>query len=239
MTTIREQLKALELLQEIDSRVDGLKKQKTALIAQLKPLQDKLTQSTALVMAKATEVEDARKTVRQAQAAMELCQDRLTRSNGKLEGVSKGNEFQAVTKEIDQLKKQISTVQDQIKNAQSVVDVKSLEMAQFQEKQTQTQGELDQIKNQLASESGKIDDNLQALEGERAPHINQVGDSRLVLQYDRIRGMRAGIGIAPTVSGRCKACNMLLPPQQYIQIQKGQEIHNCPSCGRLLFHPVQ
>jgi predicted nucleic acid-binding Zn-ribbon protein len=38
-------------------------------------------------------------------------------------------------------------------------------------------------------------------------------------------------------NGVCTGCQMALPPQLFIQVQKVDELHQCPQCHRYVFHP--
>ena len=51
---------------------------------------------------------------------------------------------------------------------------------------------------------------------------------------------RAGVGITEAVNGRCSRCNIVLRPQFYQDLKKGEAIMTCESCGRILYYnPVQ
>jgi predicted nucleic acid-binding Zn-ribbon protein len=89
------QLKALECLQEIDLKIDSLKKNRGGMPAQLKALEEGVLKLKMSVDAKKKAIEDIEKSQRQTQAAQELNRDRLTRANSKLEAVGNSQEFQA------------------------------------------------------------------------------------------------------------------------------------------------
>ena len=78
---------------------------------------------------------------------------------------------------------------------------------------------------------------IDSLLAERAQFCSQV-DQKILVQYDRVRGARGGIGIVPAVAGRCKGCNMMVPAQLYNEVQRALTLHSCPSCHRLLFVPL-
>ena len=110
-------IESLENLQEIDLKVDSLKKNRSALPAQIKALDDgvsKLRISTELKKNAILEIEKSQK---QTQAAQDLNRDRLTRANSKLEAVANSQEFQAANKEIDQLKKLNASLEEQSNKA--------------------------------------------------------------------------------------------------------------------------
>jgi len=53
-------------------------------------------------------------------------------------------------------------------------------------------------------------------------------------RYASIR-MRRGLAVVSVRSGTCQGCNMNIPPQLYIVIQRGQTIETCPSCHRIIY----
>jgi predicted nucleic acid-binding Zn-ribbon protein len=54
-------------------------------------------------------------------------------------------------------------------------------------------------------------------------------------KYEQIFARRGGIAVVEVRRGICLGCNMHLPPQLYIEIQKAREVHICPSCNRILY----
>jgi len=54
-------------------------------------------------------------------------------------------------------------------------------------------------------------------------------------RYEQIFARRGGVAVVEVRRGICQGCNMHLPPQLYIEIQKALEVHVCPSCNRILF----
>src|SRR5688572_25450050 len=97
---LREQLKALEHLQELDLNIDALRKKKAALPTALKAAEDTFSRAKSALDARKNALAEAEKLKRQTQAAVELNNDRVTRAKGKLESVQNTNEYQAATKEL-------------------------------------------------------------------------------------------------------------------------------------------
>lgn len=54
-------------------------------------------------------------------------------------------------------------------------------------------------------------------------------------RYEQIFARRGGMAVVEVRRGICLGCNMHLPPQLYIEIQKAREVHICPSCNRILY----
>src|SRR6185295_968135 len=90
---------------------------------------------------------------------------------------------------------------------------------------------------QVSGQESQVGDEIESLLKERSKFTVSV-EPRILAQYDRVRGARAGLGIVPALGGRCKGCNMMVPPQLYNEIQKVTQLHACPSCHRILFVPA-
>jgi len=231
---LREQLKALENLQEIDLKIDDLKKKKTALPSALKALDDNMGSLRSSIDGKTRLRDEAEKNQRQTQAAMDLNRDRQTRASQKLEAVQNSHEFQAASKEIEQLKKLSATLEEQSKKAGGESETLGKEIGELTAKMDQLKTEREEQAGLLSGQAGKLESEIGTLTSERAQFTAKV-EPRILSQYDRVRAARAGLGIVPAIGGRCKGCNMMVPPQLFIEIQRCNQIHQCPSCHRILF----
>jgi predicted nucleic acid-binding Zn-ribbon protein len=235
-SSLKEQLKALEHIQEIDLKIDSLRKNKGTLPAALKALDDQIGKLSASMQLKKTSLLEIEKTQRQTTAALELNRDRLTRSTGRLESVQNSQEFQAAQKEIEQLKKQKESLDEQTKKATTETDAIRKDLGELEAQVAKFKEEREAQATTLTGQSGKMEEEISVLMQERGKH-SPVVEARLLSQYDKVRGARAGLGIVPAVAGRCKGCNMMVPPQQFNEIQRGSALHSCPSCHRILFVP--
>lgn len=231
---LREQLKALENLQEIDLKIDSLKKSRNALPAALKTTDENLAKTRTACEAKQKALSDIDKNQKQTHAAQELNRDRLTRANSKLEGVQNSQEFQAANKEIDQLKKLSGNLEEHSKKAAGEIDALSKDVAALTAQMDTLKAEREKQVGEISSQTAKFDSEIASLTKDRAQYTSKV-DTRVLAQYDRVRTARAGLGIAPAVGGRCRGCNMMVPPQLFIEIQRANQLHQCPSCHRILF----
>lgn len=234
--SLREQLKALERLQEIDLKIDSLKKNKTALPAGLKALDDSLARTKAQVTLKKNAIAEIEKLHRQTKAAQDLNSDRLTRSSGKLEAVSNSHEFQAASKELEQLRKLALTLEDQIKKYNVEIENGNKDLTTFTVELDKKQTERDEQGAKVSGQDSQINSQIDELSAERKQFTSIVERATLAI-YDRVRGARGGLGIVPAVGGRCKGCNMMVPPQLFNEVQKTLTLHACPSCHRILYVP--
>ena len=99
-----------------------------------------------------------------------------------------------------------------------------------------------EIQGKRASESGKISGeeqsitkDLATLESKRKDSINGI-EVRYLTVYDRIRVARGGVGLALTITGSSRGCNVRIPAQVFNELQRGSQLHTCPNCKRILKH---
>ena len=57
----------------------------------------------------------------------------------------------------------------------------------------------------------------------------------ILARYEFIRSRLANPVIVSVDQGVCSGCNISIPPQFFIELQKGQQILSCPNCQRLIF----
>lgn len=234
MSGLLEQLAALEGLQEIDLKVDQLNKQKVGFPVVLKEIDDQIFKTKNLLKSKLSVIEEFEKGRRQASAALDLNKDRLERSTARLEQIANSTEYNAVQKELEQLKKLNLSLEEQIKKADADIASATTSKNQIEEQLAKIEGERNEKNQALSGQSGQLDSMIQALQDERKPWLAKV-EPRILSQYDRIRKARGGLGISPAVAGRCQACNMMVPAQLFNEVHKGSALHQCPSCNRILY----
>ncbi len=232
-----EQLSNLERLQELDLKIDSLKKEQGSLPVSLKVVTDSLNKCQATLNSKKALISEIEKVHRQTQAALDLNRDRLTRSSSKLEAVHNSVEFQAASKEIEQLKKLNLTLEEQDKKSCSEIEVGQKSLKDLEDQVQKLQKERDTQAESVSSQETKFKKDIDHLMSERAVFSSKV-EVKIMNQYNRIRPARGGLGIVPAVGGRCKGCNMMVPPQLYNEISRGSALHSCPSCHRLLYMPA-
>src|SRR4051812_7223730 len=121
---VKDQLNALEHIQELDLKIDNVRKNKGSLPAGLRALDDQLTKAKSVIASKKAAIVELEKAQRQAHASLELNKDRLARSTARIEGVQNTHELQAATREVDQLWKQKETLE--LQEQKAVLDIGTL-----------------------------------------------------------------------------------------------------------------
>lgn len=228
-------LQKLEAVQEVDSQIGNILRKKAEFPQRLAGYEAEMKQLTAKLDEKKKVYDELEKNRKQQVGALELNDDRLKRSEAKLEQIKNNQEFQALQKEIESLKKNSAIIQENANKTKAEVDRIQGEMNEIEKVLNEVKAKHAAESSKIANETGGMDSELSKLNEARAEAIKGI-DLRYLGAYDRIRQGRFGIGIVPAVGGSCKGCNMRIPPQVYNELQRGSEMHFCPNCKRILVY---
>lgn len=228
-----ETLKKLEQVQELDIQIDSALRKRAEFPVRVKKFNDDIAEIEVKLTEKKKLIDELQKNKRQQTGALELNEERSRRSQEKLESIKNSQEFSALQKEIDSLKKNSAVIEENAKKIDEELTKLTTECSAYESQIAEIKARLNDETGKISSEEKTIEQDLEKLQEVRKSMVVDV-DRRLLASYDRIRGGKGGIGIAIAAGGCCKGCNMRLPPQLYIQIQRPSEVELCPSCRRIL-----
>jgi uncharacterized protein len=230
---LRNNLKSLYELQEIDLRIDGLDNEKAQLLAETEALEAKLIEARQKIAARREEAEAlaAEKTGLEASLATES--ENITRSETHQKDIKTQKEYQAVSKEISGAKKLIADLEDQILQKINSMEEINADIA----KQEEDLAELEKnVAEQQAEVQGRVetlDSGISADIATREATVKGLPAS-IMKRYSRLRDQRRGVAVVEAKEGNCMGCNMHLPPQLYNMLFRADDVITCPHCQRIL-----
>jgi predicted nucleic acid-binding Zn-ribbon protein len=234
LSSLREKLKALEELQQIDLELHEIRTAIAAFPARQAQLEAGVTAAR-----KAWEQEQARldaneRERRQLETLLGMERDKVKKWEGRLGEIRTPREYAALSREIEIAKKtndgQSEALKELVAAAAEIkknVDAREEELS---DKEAAAQAAVEDV----AKERKQADEKLAVLEGRRGEAVKQV-DPSLLSKYENIKRRRAGVAIAPIVGMTCKGCNRNIPPQLAITLQRANSIETCPSCHRIIY----
>jgi predicted nucleic acid-binding Zn-ribbon protein len=235
--SVRDELDKLSRLQELDSKMDKAKKIITSAPQAYSQIEKEVAAEIAGHQKAVATLADLEKQKRSLETEIVMDQDRIKNIESRLSNVSNNKEFHAASKEAEKAKKLIS---DRTLVVASLTDRITAQQAIVTEAQVRVdalQGHLETKKSEIGSNVGEADKEIATYVGDRNEIISGITPP-IMTRYNRIR-TRYNDAIVSVNGGCCTSCNVSLPPQMYIQVQKGLEVINCPSCLRLLYYKVQ
>lgn len=230
---MKKKLSLLEELQSIDLTIDEQKSEQTKLGSDILELERALATVQATIAGHQTQMADFQHEKAELEAAMHTEQENIKRSETNMKEIRTNKEFQAVGREISAARKQVADLEEQLlqlsvrsDELQTTIDGCQAELAALTDS---TQNGSNEKQAAMATLQTAID----AATAKRETIVKELS-SNLVRRYNQLREQRRGQALAEAKDGSCMGCNMQLPPQLYNMLFRGDEMHFCPHCQRIL-----
>jgi predicted nucleic acid-binding Zn-ribbon protein len=224
--------KLLEL-QIADKEIRRLQDEVAALPKRVVAIEEKLAGTKAkLDKARATaKTDDANR--KKFEAAIQDLQGRISKYRDQSLDVKTNEQYRALLHEIQFAEQEIRINEDRILevmvNAESRdKDVKAAE-AELKAETAEIEKEKEEARKITAEDRKKLDEWNAKRDG-----LRKGIDSDLLRQYERVMKFR-GTGLAEVRDHKCMGCQVMLRPQTYNEVRKGEEIIYCDSCQRVLY----
>ena len=229
-----QKLESLLKLQEAEIEIQRLSAVLNAVPEKLSALD---TKKTALQEAYDNETEamaSVKKRYREMDSEVQINSERISKSQSKLTAVKTNKEYQALLKEIDDLKGKNSAIEDEMLDC--------LERLENAEKElSEKDNILKQMKTQINADKATIereaDTERQLLETarEKVGQLDKDVDAALMVDYNRVKKVIKKHAVVPVKKATCQGCHMNIPPQMFNELQRGDQLKFCPHCGRIIY----
>jgi len=226
-------------LQILDDRVTALTKEISALPKHVAEIEKKLEAHQRRLDHDKAALLANQKDRKRLEGEIQTHDQKISKLKSQMMEAKNNEQYRAFQHEIDFAGQEIRKAEDRILELMGDAEpldknVRTAEVALAAEKK-QVEAEKAAARERTVADQKEID----SLKSDRAAIVAQMTPS-VAANYDRIRKGRAGVGITEAVAGRCGRCNIVLRPQFYQDLKKGETIMICESCGRMLYHnPVQ
>ena len=232
---LKQDIETLVKLQETESEIvrlksvlDKVEKEKQKIGLQLK------TYATALEENR-EDLLRAAKGCRDIEAEIQMVDDRIIKSNEKLRMVKTNKEYQLLLREVDDSKKRKDSLETEW--------VEYLEEKEKLEKIVkESENEYQILNDKIVAEQEEIDKKTsddKTLLDEYLDRQNDIGKNlapSLMNRFARISKMNNGLAVIHVKNEVCMGCFMNIPPQLYIDVQRGNSLISCPQCSRILYY---
>lgn len=231
---LREDLSLLISLQRIDTELARKGMRKKELPGRVSRLEETFLAASGAVEAEKKRLEELTKAHRAREESLKKGVDQLKKTKDRLLEVKTNKEYQAMLKEIEVLEKKNSEMEDdiilkleEIDSARKGLKAGEQEFETFRSNYEKEKKELDGEIDLMDSEISRL---LQDQEGLRTGIHPDI-----LKRYDRIKSHSNGRAVVPVWKSVCDACHMNIPPQMYNELQRSDEIMQCPFCSRIIY----
>jgi predicted nucleic acid-binding Zn-ribbon protein len=165
--------------------------------------------------------------------------EKLRKYQGQLQTVKTNREYGALLNEIDVVKRDVRTREDEILALEEAATAALSELERRNEAfPAEEAGYEDQMKEWRA-EQAALSDEIARAEA-KAKALREELDHRLLATFDRLSRVRAGIAVAKVdmvgpQTAACSVCHVRLRPQLLSDLRLARETVTCESCKRILY----
>ncbi|MHC1743140.1 MAG: zinc ribbon domain-containing protein [Syntrophobacteraceae bacterium] len=231
-----EQLKHLVELQLLEDKRRELIRGFEATPKRIADLEKECERFEGTFLAKKAELEHARKMRRALEQEIADQETKIVRSKTRMNEVKTNKEYQAILKEIEDIKKEIGGKEDEALDYMEKIEILGKQVKVEEKELSGNKERIEAEKKQLLAESERIKERLDRLDA-IVRKVRDLVEPVLLKRSDFLLQRQAGIAVAACDGGVCQVCHLNIPPQKFIELMKDESIMECPHCHRFLYWP--
>ncbi len=232
---MNELIEQLVALQEIDLVIDKID-------SEIKQEQDgldgrfsSLVEREGLISEQETQIEELEKERRTLEDEMTDKIAHVKERQSKMMQVQTSREQTALLKEIEDAKKNVKENEEKIVSIMEQVEKLTAETTEEKNLLKAEKTLVDEEKEKVKTVIDELSKGKKTKKNRREKQAGAVNGS-MIQKYEILRERRNGLAIVNVLDGVCQGCFMNLPPQKYNMLLRGDQVLECPSCQRLIYH---
>ena len=229
-----EQIEQLVVLQKVDSEMIALQRILDDAPKQLQSLLEKqayLKQQQGVIQEKVDVLMEQKGRI---ESEIENDTQKVKKSKNKLMMVENTKEYHAMMREMDTMEKMNRSREEE--RANLLADLSDLEG-----RKEALQNDINELETTITAQQSTLDQEMaekrariEVLDKEKKKASEAV-PAPILTRYNFIRDRIPNPVIVPVSEGVCLGCHVVIPPQAFIDLQKGEQILSCPNCLRIIF----
>jgi predicted nucleic acid-binding Zn-ribbon protein len=223
-------------LQALDLRIDALLDQRASLpeLERFRAVHESLTATTKRADDLADSIRTANRELDKIEGEVGIARAKLEQVQVKMySGGANAKEAQHLGMEVEQIKRQISEMEDRELEIMETLEELEPQLATEQAEQARLDAEKAELEAVIKDAWATIDAELARKEARKAEEAKGIEPS-LLATYEKIREIREGRAVGPLEDGNvCGSCNVTLSAAE-IHALRSEDLPRCVHCGRLL-----
>jgi uncharacterized protein len=234
MTDIQEQLTILVALQGVELEILMAGRQIVALNDEAASLGQASAEHEALVAAEKEAFDNLRKSYRELDAESKINASKIDKSNEKLRAVKTNKEYQLILKEIEEIRKKNSGIEDRMIE---LLDQLEAQEGAVKQKEIQLAGFVQSCIEKKTAIADRVQQQVQAVErlNDKKEQIKASADPKTISILDDVKTKVRGLAVVPVEQAVCMGCHMNIPAQLYNELLRYDELRFCPHCNRIIY----
>ncbi|MBN2483871.1 MAG: hypothetical protein JXD21_06705 [Candidatus Omnitrophica bacterium] len=232
---LKDELKKLVELQEIDSRIYSLQHQKDQdKPAQIEALRNAFEEKKRRLQSFEQELQQLQLKKKEKELDLASKEEGVRKAQGQLYQLKTNKEYHAKLSEIESLKADVSVIEEDILKVME-------EIEQAQGRMNEAKGVLSGQEKEFKEVEVRLSREIKEIESEIAQHqtkrkvIAETVDRQILSRYEQLLQSRGGRAAAPVINENCGACHMRMTAQTINEIKMYDELKICSNCVRILY----
>jgi len=221
-------------LQVIDYDLGELERSKEYLPDMMNNLNNEIEESQRKVDETSAALDQAKVNQKNLEIEISAREAELQKYQQQMMTIKTNKEYDALVTEIDVVKKDISAKEQELMTTMEQIEALEKELPEAEAKAAQIKENNTKQLQILQDKIDSIGDKKSEKDNLRREIISQVPKPVLSV-YERVRKGKGNTVVVSVKKRSCSACHKALTPKLVQEIRRGDGIHTCESCGRLLF----
>lgn len=234
MSHYLKQIEQLVDLQKVDDSIHAVKSELQNAPKELQALEYNFAAINAnrdRILDKLSHIEE-----QQRRLNLEISEDGdlIKKSKNKLMQVGNTREYHAMIREMDNMEKLNRSREEGKVALIEELELQNANLSEIDVDYSALKAELEVKQEGLQERLSEAATKLETLDSERLSSVSDV-PKPIFVRYEFIRD-RLDHPVIVSVNARiCSGCNIAIPPQTFIELQRGKQILSCPNCQRLMY----
>ncbi len=232
--SVKEKLKALYDLQQVDTDIDKIKILRGELPLEVQDLEDEIEGLETRVSNIEAEMKSLHEAISKKNNEITNAQSLIKKYEEQQNNVRNNREFDSLSKEIEFQTLEIELAEKRKKEFNEQVTEKEQLINESNEILNERKGDLNNKKTELDEIISDTQKEEEILDKKRSD-IKGIIEPRLYTAYEKIRNnARNGLAVVTVERDACGGCFNKIPPQRQLDIASRKKIIVCEYCGRIL-----
>ncbi len=221
-------------LQQVDSRIAAVRAEVAALPKEVAQIEAKLAGSKSAVEKAQNAIKADDVARRKHESDIKDQQEKISKYRDQSLKVKTNQEYKALLSEIEHADGEIRKLEDKILEIMVAADARKDALKQAETALKADTAENEKEKQHAREQTAEDEKQLAELTAQRNQLRTGLADDTL-RHYDRVSKFRGSALAAVHENQMCSVCRVILRPQVYQDVMKGEEILYCDSCQRILY----
>ncbi|HMK31071.1 MAG TPA: C4-type zinc ribbon domain-containing protein [Terriglobales bacterium] len=221
-------------LQKVDREIARLSAEIAALPRRVAAIEEKLRSTRERMEAAKGVLKADEQARRKYEGEIQSLQQKISKYREQQLAVKTNQEYKALTHEVGFAEQQIRSCEDKILEIMVNAEDKERIVKQAEGELKTHSAAIEKEKAEARSRTAEDERLLAEFKAQRES-LRSATNPDALRHYDRVLKLR-GSAIAEAIDHRCSACQVMLRPQVFNEVQSNQQVITCDSCNRILFY---